>query len=64
MATLTPSVLLVLAFLDLHPPPVCTPALPNGARMMLVCDPHDTGNDSGLIRYQGKLHRCARRFEA
>jgi hypothetical protein len=53
--------LLVLAFLDLLPPPTCTPARPYGLIEPLgeqSCPRDDLGNDSGI----SEKKFCTRRF--
>jgi hypothetical protein len=51
--------LLVLAFLEFHPLPVCTFAYPHGVvTHETSCPSKDLGNDSGISDQK----RCVRRF--
>lgn len=60
---LTPAALLVLAFLEFFPRPVCTFALPQGVVIGgLSCPRGDLGNDSGFFHDGRGLQRCVRRF--
>jgi hypothetical protein len=61
---LTPAALLVLAFLDLHPPPVCTLAFPQGAVTIgESCPSNNVLNGFGMYGTLGGLRRCVRRFK-
>ncbi len=60
---MSPATLLVLAFLDLFPLPVCTLAFPFGDVMSEPsCPGKDLGNDSGLMHNGIQNIRCVRRF--
>jgi hypothetical protein len=57
--------LLVLAFLEFHPLPVCTFAYPHGVvTHETSCPAKDLGNDAGLFNDGKGLKRCTRRFTA
>jgi hypothetical protein len=65
---LTPAALLVLAFLEFNPFPVCTFVHPQGmatddARRELPCPPYDMGNVSGFFHDGMGLKKCVRRFK-
>jgi hypothetical protein len=62
-AGLTPAALLVLAFLEFFPRPVCTFDHVQVALQAPDCPRHDITTDSGLIRTERGLMRCARRFK-
>jgi hypothetical protein len=56
--------LLVLAFLEFNPLPVCTPAMPHGEAVRdalgeTSCPSQDMGNDSGIVDQK----HCVRRFK-
>lgn len=61
---LTPAALLVLAFLDLFPPPVCTFTFPQGTVTVgTPCPRGNVLNDYGVYGTLGGLRRCVRRFK-
>jgi hypothetical protein len=60
---MTPAALLVLAFLDLHPRPVCTPAFPRGVVTRgTTCPDHNMLNNFGLYGTFSEMLPCVRRF--
>ncbi len=60
---MTPAELLVLAFLELFPLPVCTVDLPQGAVGGYPCPRGDIGVDAGLTQSHRGLIACVRFFK-
>jgi hypothetical protein len=61
---MTPAALLVLAFLDLNPPPVCTPVFPRGVTTGgASCPHHNMLNNYEMFGTLSGLLPCVRRFK-